>query len=55
MQKDLRLIQENAGASSTPLPAVALVSQLLRSAQAHGGGREGTQGLAKVLEALAGV
>ena len=55
MQKDLRLVQENAGASSTPLPAVALVSQLLRSAQSHGGGREGTQGLAKVLEALAGV
>jgi 3-hydroxyisobutyrate dehydrogenase len=53
MQKDLRLVLEAAAAAPTSLPAASLVHELFRSAQAHGGGREGTQGLAKVLERLA--
>jgi 3-hydroxyisobutyrate dehydrogenase len=54
MQKDLRLVLEAAAAAAAPLPAASLVHQLFRSAQAHGDGGEGTQGLAKVLERLAG-
>jgi 3-hydroxyisobutyrate dehydrogenase len=54
MQKDLRLVQEAAAASGTPLPATALVRQLFLSAQAHGEGRLGTQVLGRVVERLAG-
>lgn len=55
MQKDLRLILETATANPTPLPATALVQQLFKSIQIQGSGREGTQALAKALEALAGI
>jgi 3-hydroxyisobutyrate dehydrogenase len=53
MQKDLRLILQAGEESGTPLPAASMVRQLLLSAQARGEGREGTQGLAKVLERMA--
>ncbi len=52
--KDLRLVAETAARSETPLPATALIQQLFLSAQSAGQGKEGTQGLAKVLERLAG-
>ncbi|RPI28825.1 MAG: NAD(P)-dependent oxidoreductase [Acidobacteria bacterium] len=55
MQKDLRLILETATANPTPLPAAALVQQLFKSVQIKGLGREGTQALAKALEALSGI
>lgn len=55
MQKDLRLVMETASRSEATLPAAALVHQLFRSVEARGGGREGTQSLAKVLESLSGL
>ena len=54
VQKDLRLVLEGC-AADVSLPATGLVHQLFGSAQAHGSGREGTQGLAKVLERLSGL
>jgi 3-hydroxyisobutyrate dehydrogenase len=55
VQKDLRLVLEACSRADVSLPATALVHQLFGSAQAHGSGREGTQGLAKVLERLSGL
>jgi 3-hydroxyisobutyrate dehydrogenase len=52
--KDLRLVAEAAAGVKTPLPALALVQQLFTSAAANGEGQNGTQGLFKVLERLAG-
>ena len=52
--KDLRLVGEAAALAKTPLPALSLVQQLFTSAAANGGGQDGTQGLFKVLERLAG-
>ncbi len=52
MQKDLRLVLQAADLTPTCLPAASLVHQLMSAAQAAGQGREGTQGLAKVLEKL---
>jgi 3-hydroxyisobutyrate dehydrogenase len=52
VQKDLRLVLEASGGAGVSLPATGLVHQLFASAQAHGGGREGTQSLAKVVERL---
>lgn len=54
VQKDLRLVLEASGGAGVSLPATALVHQLFGSSQAHGGGREGTQSLAKVVERLSG-
>ena len=54
-QKDLRIALGTAGVSDVPLLGTALVSQLLRAAQAAGEGREGTQALIRTLERLAGV
>jgi 3-hydroxyisobutyrate dehydrogenase len=51
-QKDLRLVLQACGEADVSLPATGLVHQLFASAQAHGGGREGTQTLAKVVERL---
>ncbi len=51
-QKDLRLVLEAARETPTCLPGTALVSQLLASNQARGGGTEGTQALIRVLEEL---
>jgi 3-hydroxyisobutyrate dehydrogenase len=55
VQKDLRLVLEACSSADVSLPATGLVHQLFGSAQAHGSGREGTQGLAKVLERLSGL
>jgi len=55
VQKDLRLVLEACSRADVSLPATGLVHQLFGSAQAHGSGREGTQGLAKVLERLSGL
>jgi 3-hydroxyisobutyrate dehydrogenase len=55
VQKDLRLVLEACSRADVSLPATGLVHQLFGSAQAHGTGREGTQGLAKVLERLSGL
>jgi 3-hydroxyisobutyrate dehydrogenase len=52
-QKDLRLVLEAARDARTPLAALSLVHQLFTSAQAHGGGAEGTQALFKVVERMA--
>jgi 3-hydroxyisobutyrate dehydrogenase len=52
-QKDMRLIAEAAEQVEMPLPGAALAQQMWRSAQAHGQGREGIQGMAKVVERLA--
>jgi 3-hydroxyisobutyrate dehydrogenase len=54
MQKDLRLVQETAASSRTPLPGTALVQQLLRMLEAEGRGREGTQAIADAVRRLAG-
>lgn len=51
MQKDLRLVLESA-AARTGLPATALVHQLFSALQARGGGRDGTQALARVVDSL---
>lgn len=50
--KDLRLVMEAAQRSGSALLAAGLVQQLFTSAQAAGGGREGTQALFKVVERL---
>jgi 3-hydroxyisobutyrate dehydrogenase len=53
-QKDLRLALAAAGGLGVPLPATALVHQLLAAVEARGGGDLGTQALAQALEILAG-
>jgi 3-hydroxyisobutyrate dehydrogenase len=53
MQKDLRLVMQSAQESSAPLAAAALVHQLFTAAQAHGHGRDGTQAIYAVIEAMA--
>ncbi len=55
VQKDLRIVLEACDAEAAALPATSLVHQLFSSAQAAGSGREGTQGLARVLERLSGL
>jgi len=55
IQKDLRLVFENAEAVGVPLPGTALMRQLFQSAQNAGYGSEGTQAVAQILEELAGV
>jgi 3-hydroxyisobutyrate dehydrogenase len=54
-QKDLRLVMETAEELHLPLPATALVNQLLRSVQADGHGDLGTQALITTMEKLAGI
>jgi 3-hydroxyisobutyrate dehydrogenase len=55
IQKDLRLVIEAGASAGVALPATALVHQLFESVRARGGGREGTQSLARVLESLSGL
>jgi len=55
MDKDLRLVLESAETSGVPLPGTSLVAGLFKEIQVQGRGREGTQALAKVLEAMAGL
>jgi 3-hydroxyisobutyrate dehydrogenase len=52
-QKDMRLVADLAEQSKTPLPGAALAQQLWRSAQAAGAGKEGIQGMVKVLRRMA--
>ncbi|MGV3485157.1 MAG: NAD(P)-dependent oxidoreductase [Planctomycetaceae bacterium] len=52
-QKDMRLVLEAAEQTGAPLPGSALVTQLWRSAQAHGQGAEGIHALDKVIQRLA--
>jgi 3-hydroxyisobutyrate dehydrogenase len=55
LQKDLRLINEAAEATKTPLAGTTLIHQLFNSLEAAGNGKNGTQALAKVVERLANV
>jgi 3-hydroxyisobutyrate dehydrogenase len=52
MQKDLRLVMQSAAESNCPLATSAIVHQLFGSAQAHGHGRDGTQAIFAVMEAM---
>ncbi|MDH7568806.1 MAG: NAD(P)-dependent oxidoreductase [Armatimonadota bacterium] len=52
-QKDLRLVQEAAAETHTPMLGVALVQQLYRAVEAAGGGEQGMQALVQALETLA--
>src|SRR5438477_338091 len=53
MQKDLRLVMQSGQEANCPLAASALVHQLFTSAQAQGHGRNGTQAIFSVIEAMA--
>jgi 3-hydroxyisobutyrate dehydrogenase len=55
LQKDLRLVMEGSDLNKIPLPATALIHQLLDSLEAAGDGKCGTQALVKVVERLAAV
>ena len=52
-QKDIRLVLESAAELDLPLVLIPLVTQIFRSAQRMGMGKEGTQAYVKVLERLA--
>jgi 3-hydroxyisobutyrate dehydrogenase len=54
MQKDLRLVLETAADTKTPLPGSALVQQVLRTLEALGRGRDGTQAIVDALAHMAG-
>ncbi len=54
-QKDMRLVMEAAEQIQASLPGSALVTQMWRSAQAHGDGADGIHALDKVLQRLADV
>ena len=53
LQKDLRLVNEAAESTKTPLAGTTLIHQLFSSLEAVGDGKLGTQALAKVVERLA--
>ena len=53
MQKDLRLVLEEAARGHTPLPGTALVSQLFHVIQAQGRGNDGTQAIVAAVASLA--
>jgi len=50
--KDLRLVMEHADQIKQPLPGVALVRELLKTLQARGRGKDGTQALIDVIREL---
>jgi 3-hydroxyisobutyrate dehydrogenase len=50
LQKDLRIVQELAGAEHLPLAGTALAQRLFADNEAHGEGELGTQAMYKVLE-----
>ena len=52
MPKDLNLVTEAAESVRIPLPATALIQQLLRSLGTASESEDGTQALARVLERL---
>ena len=51
-QKDLAIVLKTARANGVPLPAAALVHQLLSALEAKGRGEEGTQALLTLYEEL---
>lgn len=51
-QKDLRIVLQEAERMELPLLGTAVVQQLLRSVQAHGGNEDGTHALIRVMEQL---
>jgi 3-hydroxyisobutyrate dehydrogenase len=53
-QKDLAIVLKTARAKGVPLPAVALVHQLLSALEAQGRGEEGTQALLTLYEQMRG-
>lgn len=53
-QKDLRIALETAGEMGVPLPGTALVRELFRVVEAHGGGELGVQALVTALERMCG-
>jgi 3-hydroxyisobutyrate dehydrogenase len=53
LQKDLRLVNEAAESTKTPLEGTTMIHQLFSSLEASGDGKLGTQALAKVVERLA--
>jgi 3-hydroxyisobutyrate dehydrogenase len=53
MQKDLRLVLDEAARGHTPLPGTALVSQLFQVVQAQGRGSDGTQSIVDAVARLA--
>jgi 2-hydroxy-3-oxopropionate reductase len=53
LQKDLRLVNEAAEATKTPLEGTTMIHQLFSSLESAGDGKCGTQALAKVVERLA--
>ena len=55
LQKDLRLVNEAAESTKTPLLATTLIHQLFSSLEAAGDGKNGTQALVKAVERLANV
>lgn len=54
MLKDLRLVAQQAQATSVPLPATALVTTQYLEARAHGEGANGNQALFRVYDRMAG-
>jgi len=54
-QKDMRLVAEAAAEAGVPTLGAALAQQLWRTAQAHGLGRDGIQGMFKVIEQMANI
>ena len=52
MQKDLRLALEAAAETQQPLPGTGFVHQLFHQIEAQGGSGDGTQALARAVEAL---
>ncbi|SFX71232.1 3-hydroxyisobutyrate dehydrogenase [Thermoactinomyces sp. DSM 45891] len=55
IQKDLRIVLQEAEQMQLPLMGTALVQQLLRSLQAHGGNPDGSHALIQVMEQLGNV
>jgi 3-hydroxyisobutyrate dehydrogenase len=53
-QKDLRLVLETAAETRTALPGTALVNQVLRTLEARGRGRDGTQAIVEAVGMLSG-
>ena len=52
INKDLGIVHDEAANQQLPMPGTHLAAELLRSAAAHGHGRDGTQALSRVFEML---
>lgn len=55
IQKDLRIVLQEAEQMQLPLMGTALVQQLIRSVQAYGGNEDGSHALIQVMERLGNV